>query len=48
MAYIALLGIIIFVSMFVNGYQLIKHNDIKGQIELLEKEVKKLNKGKNK
>lgn len=40
MAYIALLGIIIFVSMFVNGYQLIKYNDLKNQKETLENEIK--------
>lgn len=41
MAYVALLGIIIFISMFVNGYQLIKHKDLENQIKELEKELNK-------
>ena len=46
MVYVALLGIIIFISMFVNGYQLIKHNDIKNQIEDIEKEINLIKNGR--
>ena len=35
-------GVIIFISMFVNGYQWLKNSDKRSQIREIEKEIKEL------